>query len=190
MEALEPIGQVVEQRALDLDLTWEGVVEARGVIARVGVRALGEEDVDERAGALPLGGCREGCRRDLVRGEARLRRAAQHLGDDPGEGFRAATLRWTVRDVCPGSVATRDVTGIGQPSVDRADRVGVHSERSAELPDRGEASTGQEPTGVDLVGELPEDLGRNRDVRVALDVEVAGPGGDWRIRHGMVVSFH
>ena len=40
---------------------------------------------------------------------------------------------------------------------------------------------GQESAGIDLVGDLPVDLGRDRDVRIALDIEVVGAS---RIRSG------
>ena len=46
-------------------------------------------------------------------------------------------------------------------------------QRRSQLADRRQAGTRQEPAGVDLIGELPVDLRRDRDVRVALDVEVA-----------------
>ena len=51
VEAVEPLGQVVEQRALGLDHARERVDQPLGVVAGVGVRALGEEDPDERARA-------------------------------------------------------------------------------------------------------------------------------------------
>ena len=51
VEPVEPLREVVEQRALDLDPAVERLVEALGVVARVGVRALGEQDLDERARA-------------------------------------------------------------------------------------------------------------------------------------------
>ena len=66
VEAVEALGQVVEQRALGLDQARERVDEALGVVAGVGVRALGEQDADERPGALALGGGGEGRGGDLV----------------------------------------------------------------------------------------------------------------------------
>ena len=52
VEPLEPVGQVVEERALDLDQAGERVAEPLGVVAGVGVRALGEQDLDRaRPGA-------------------------------------------------------------------------------------------------------------------------------------------
>ena len=145
MERVEPLGQVVDERALGLDHARERVDQALGVVARVGVRALGEEDADEGPGPLALGGGGERRGGDLVGREAGVGGAAQHLGDDPGQGLGAAPLRRPVGDVGPGAVATRDVAGVGQTSIDRPDRVGVHSERGAELPDRREAGARQQP---------------------------------------------
>jgi hypothetical protein len=71
-------------------------------------------------------------------------------------------------------VATRDVSRIGEASIDRPDRVGVHSECGTHLPDGSESGAGQEPTGVDLIGELPVDLRRDGDVRIAFDVDLSG----------------
>ena len=179
VEPVEPVGQVVEQRALDLDPAVERDAEPLGVVAGVGVRALGEEDLDERTRALPLGGRGERGRSHLVGREAGLGAAPEHLGDDPGKRLGAALLRRPIGDVGAGAVATCDVARVGQASVDRPDRVGVHSERSTQLPHRRQSGAGQQPTGVDLVGELPVDLGRDRDVRVPLDVEL--PGGVGRV---------
>ena len=66
-----------------------------------------------RARALALGRCGEGGRRNLIGGEAGMGRAAQHLGDEPGERFGAAPLGWAIGHVRPGAVAARDVAGIG-----------------------------------------------------------------------------
>ena len=173
VEAVEPLGQVVDERALGLDHARERVDQALGVVARVGARAFGEQDPDERPGMLALRGRGEGRGGDLVGGEPGMRSAAEHLGDDPGEGLRAAPLRRPVGDVRARAVAARDVAGVGQAAIHRPDGVGVHAQRGPELADGGQARARQEPTGVDLVGELPVDLGRDRDVRVALDVERA-----------------
>ncbi len=107
VEAVEPFGQVVDQRALGLDHAGERVDQPLGVVARVGVRALGEEDADERPGPLALGGRGERRGGDLVGGEPGVRRAAEHLGDDAGEGLRAAALRRPVGDVGAGAMAAR-----------------------------------------------------------------------------------
>ena len=173
MEPVEPVGQVVEQRALDLDDTRELVDQPLGVVAGVGVRALGEEDADERSRPLALGGGGEGGGGELVGREPGVRRPSQHLGDDPGEGLGAASLGRAVGDVGPGAVATSDVPRVGQPSIDRADGVGVYSKCRSQLADGRQTRARQEPARVDLVGELPVDLGRDRDVRITLDIERA-----------------
>ena len=182
VEPVQPVREVVEQRALDLDPAVEGLVQPLGVVARVGVRALREEHLDQRARPLPFRRRGKGSRRDLVGRESGLGSAPDHLGDDPGEVLRAALLRRPVRDMRARPVSTRDVAAIGQPSVDRADRVGVHSQSGTKLTHRGEPRTREEPAGIDLVGELPVDLGRNRHVRIALDVELAGRVGRGRGR--------
>ena len=174
VEPLEPIGQVVEERPLDVDQLAEGLDQTLGVVAGVGVRALGEEDLDLGSRALPLARRGERGRRHLVGPEPGLRRPPEHLRDDPGQGLRPASLRRAVRHVGAGPVSTRDVTGVGQTSIDRADRVGIHSECGTHLPHGGKTGAGQEPAGIDLVGELPEDLGRDRDIGIALDVDIAG----------------
>jgi hypothetical protein len=70
-------------------------------------------------------------------------------------------------------VTARDVAAIGKATVDRRGCVRVDAEGGTELTDRRQPGTGQQAARIDLVGELPEDLGRDRDVRVALDVEAA-----------------
>jgi hypothetical protein len=105
VEPVEPIGQVVEQRALDLDPAVERDAEPLGVVAGVGVRALGEQDLDERARALSLRGRGERGRGDLVGRKAGLGTAAEHLGDDPGKRLRTALLRRPVRDMRARAVA-------------------------------------------------------------------------------------
>ena len=94
----------------------------------------------------------------------------------PAERVRAAPDRRAVHDTCPGAVATDDVPGVGQAAIDRADRVGVHSQHGPELPHRRETRAGLQAAGLDLVGELPVDLGADRDVGVALDVELVLAG--------------
>ena len=89
VEPFQPVGQVVEQRALDLDDPRELGHQALGVIAGVRVRALGEQHPDEGSRPAPLGGGGEGRGGDLVRGEPGLGSASQHLGDDPRQRLRA-----------------------------------------------------------------------------------------------------
>jgi hypothetical protein len=98
VEALEPVGQVVEQRALGLDHARELVDQALGVVAGVGVGAFGVEHAHERTGALALGGGSERRGGHLVRGEAGVRRTAEHLATSPASasfprrcGGRSAT---------------------------------------------------------------------------------------------------
>jgi hypothetical protein len=74
-------------------------------------------------------------------------------------------------------VAARDVPGVRQAAIDRADGVRVDAEGGTELADGREAGAGKQPARVDLVGELPVDLGRDGDVRVAGDVERATSTG-------------
>ena len=188
VELVETLGQVVDQRALGFDHAGERVDQPLGVVAGVGAGAFGEEDPDEGSRSLAFGRRGEGRRGDLVGGETGVRSAPQQLGDDACQCLAAATLRRSIGDVGPGPVPARDVPAVRQPAVDRPDRVRVDAQRGAELTDRRQAGAGQQPSRIDLVGELPEDLGRDRDVRVALDVEAA-PGshrcGDRR-RAGVV----
>ena len=102
VEALEPVGQVVEQRALGLDQPGELVDQPLGVVAGVGVRALGEEDPDERTGSLALGGGGEGRRGQLVGGEARRARrdGASRRRSRPAPRRRAAAAAGR-RRACP-----------------------------------------------------------------------------------------
>ena len=136
VEPFEAIRQVVEKGALGLDHAREGIDEALGVVAGVGVRALGEEDVDERPRPLALGGGREGRAGELVGGEPGVGGPAEHLGHDARQGLGAASLGRPIGDVRPRAVATRDVPGVGQTTIDRPDRVGVHSQCRSEFSDR------------------------------------------------------
>ncbi len=96
----------------------------------------------------------------------------------PGQGVRTAAHRRPVHDARAGAVPPDDVPRVRQAAVHGAHRVGVHAQRGAELPDRGQARAGLHAPGLDLVGELPVDLGGDRHVRIALDVQLvtAGPG--------------
>jgi hypothetical protein len=98
---------------------------------------------------------------------------AKHLGHDPSQGLGTPTLRRPIGDVRARTVTTGDVARVGQTSIDRPDGVGVHSESGTKLTDGLEPRTRQEPAGVDLVGQLPVDLGRDGNVRVTLDIERA-----------------
>ena len=184
VEALEPFGQVVEQCAFDLDRPAELVTQPLGVVAGVGVGALRVQDADMGAGPLALGGGGERGRGQLVGGEAGLRGASQHLRHDARQRFRAAPLRRPLGNMRSGTVATRDVAGIGQTTIDRPDRIGVHSECRTKLAHGRQPRTRQQATGVDLVGELPVDLGRDRDIRIALDIERT----TGRRRHGTLIT--
>ena len=102
VEPIEPLRQVVEERALHLDPAVECLVQALGVVAGVGIRALGEQDLDEGAGPFALRRRRERSGRDLVGCEARLRPRA---GASPRRSrARASAPRFgaAVRDdACP-----------------------------------------------------------------------------------------
>ena len=172
VEPVEPLGQLVEERALGLDQAGELAVQALGVVAGVGGRALGEEDADLLARPLALRGRGVGGGRDLVGREAGLGGAPEHLRDDAAERLRPAAVDGPIGDDGPGAVPARDVAVVGEAAVDGADRVRVDAQRRAELANGREALAGLEPAGLDLVGELPVDLGRDGDVGVALDVEV------------------
>ena len=176
MEPVEPLDDLIEERALGFDHPGEGLGDPLGVVGGVGLRALGEEDPDEGSRAASLGRRREGGGRDLVGREPGRGGPAEHLGDDAGEGLGAAALGRTVGDMGAGAVAAGHVAGVAQALVDGPDRVRVDPEGRSQLADGRQPGPGQEPPRVDLVGDLPVDLGRDRDVRIALDVEAAdGP---------------
>ena len=83
-----------------------------------------------------------------------------------------------------GAVAAHDVAVVGQSPVDRPDGVRVDAQGCSELADRGETLARLQPAGFDLVGELPVDLGRDRDVGITLDVETPlAAGGGWGVVH-------
>ena len=88
VEAIEALGQVVEQRALGLDEPGELVDQPLGIEAGVGVRAFGVEDPDEGPGTLALRRGRERGRGDLVGREPGVGRAPEHLGHDARRGLR------------------------------------------------------------------------------------------------------
>ena len=171
VEALEAIGQVVEQRPLGFDQPRELVAQPLGVEAGVGVGAFGVEHPDERSRPLAFRGGRERGRGQLVRGETGVGCATKHLGDDPGERLGATLLWRAFGDVGARTVATHDVAGVGQTTIDRPDGIGVHSQCRTKLAHGRQARAGQQPTGIDLVGQLPVDLGRDRNIGVALDIE-------------------
>ena len=119
VEALEPLGQIVEERPLHFDDARELVAQPLRVVAGVGVGALGEEHPDERPRSLALGGGGEGGRGHLVGRETGVGGPTKHLGDDPGERLGATLLWRALGDVGAGTVATHDVTGVGQTTIDR-----------------------------------------------------------------------
>ena len=67
-----------------------------------------------------------------------------------------------------------DVARVGEPAVDRPDRVGVDPEHGAQLAHGGQPRPRVEAPRVHLVGELPVELGGDGDVGVARDVQAAG----------------
>ena len=106
--------------------------------------------------------------------------APQRLRHDAGQGLPAAPHRRPVHDARPRPVPPDDVARVREAAVDGPHRVRVDAQRGAQLTDRRQARARLQPAGLDLVGELPEDLGGDRDVGVALDVELVtaprGPG--------------
>ena len=129
------------------------------------------------ARALALGGRGERGLGNLVRSEPQLGRPAKRLGHDPGQAIRAAADGWPVHHPRPRSVPADHVPGVGETSVDGADGVGVDAQRCAQLTHRRQSSSRLEPPGLDLVRELPVDLGGDRDVGVPRDVELVVPVG-------------
>ena len=123
VEAVQAFWQVVDERALGLDEPRELVDEPLRVVARVGVRAFGEEDADQRTGPLAFRRGGERGRGHFVGGETGMGRATEHLRDDPGERLGAASLRRSIGDVRARAMSARDVSGVGQPSIHGADRV-------------------------------------------------------------------
>jgi hypothetical protein len=166
VEALEPLVDLLEERALGVDRPREGLGDPLRVVAGIRLRAFVGADLNQRARPLPLRGGGERGRRDLVRPEPGLGRAAEHLGDDPGQRLGTAPLGWPVGDVGARSVPARDVAGVRQALVDGPDRVRVDPEGGA-APGPAPGGRQEQPTGVDLVGDPAGDLGRDRDVRVA-----------------------
>ena len=174
VEAPEAIVELIQQGALGLDRLWKGFAELLRVIGSVGRCAFRDQHPHQRPRPLPLGGRRERRRGNLIGRETSLSGPANHLRHEACKSLISASLRRSGCDMCPGPMSTHDVAGIGQTLVDRADGVGVHSQCGTELPDRRQSITGLETARVDLVGDLPVDLGGDRDARVALNVQVAG----------------
>jgi hypothetical protein len=165
----------------------ELVVEAFRIVAGVGLRAFGEQHARDLAGPPALGRRREGRRRDLVRREAGPGRAPDHLRHDPGQRLRPAALRRAIGHRSPRAVPARHVPGIGEAPVDGPDRVRVDAQRGAQLANGQEARARQQTARIDLVDELPVDLGGDRDVRVPGNVEV--PAG-WADRPAPSVDWY
>src|SRR5262249_50275307 len=80
-------------------------------------------------------------------------------------------VRRAGRDDRARPVAACDVAVVREAAIDGPDRVRVHPEGRTELAHGREALTGLEAAGIDLVRQLPVDLGRDRDVRIALDID-------------------
>jgi len=80
-------------------------------------------------------------------------------------------MRRPDRDNGSGAVAARDIAGVGETAIDGPDGVGVDPQGRPELTYRREPNAWLEAPRIDLVGELPVDLGGDRDVRISLDVE-------------------
>ena len=165
-----------------LDPLWERLDDPLGVEGRVGARALGEQHPHQRPGALVLGRGGERGLGDLVGREAQLGGPAQRLRDDPGQRVGAPPDRRPVDDAGARPVAADDVAGVRQPPVDGTHGVGVDAQGGAELAHRRQPRAGLQAARLDLVGQLPVDLGGDRDVGAALDVELVAARGRTRLR--------
>ena len=163
VEAPEAIVELIQQGALGLDRLWKGFAELLRVIGSVGRCAFRDQHPHQRPRPLTLGGRRERRRGNFIGRETSLSGPANHLRHEACKSLISASLRRSGCDMCPGPMSTHDVAGIGQ------------------------SITGLETARVDLVGDLPVDLGGDRDARVALNVQVAGTtagryGGIVRVR--------
>jgi len=119
VEPVEPIGQVVEQGALDVDQVGERIAETGGVVAGIGVRTLGEQE----SWTLGPGRFRSVAAAKTAAAASSAPnpawgRASEHLGNDAGQRLGPASLWRPIGDVRPCAMATRDVARIG-PDVDR-----------------------------------------------------------------------
>ena len=182
MVAAEPLGQLLEQDAHRLDPSGNAsTIRSASTCASAVVHSAN---------------------RTRMRGPGRLRSAAAvnvawatSSGVKPSWAARrsvSATMparasdpaphRRAIHDPCPGAVAADDVARVGEAAIDRPDGVGVHPQRGPELSHGRETGAGLEAPGLDLVGELPVDLGADRDVGVALDVELVAACGAARRR--------
>ncbi len=182
--ALQALHDPVDERAVGLGDPVERLADPLRGAAGVGRRALDEQHVHEGPRAASLRGRGVHGGGHLVRGVAGPGRGAQHLRHQAVEHARRAPDGRPRRDPRAGPLAAHDVAGLGQAPVDRPDRVRVDAQDGAQLADGRQAGAGVEPPGVDLVGQLPVELGRDRDVRIAGDVEAAGRGRATRRRGG------
>ncbi len=179
VESIEAVADLLDEGALGLRFARKRLVDPLGIVGGVGPGAFGEQDPDERTGPLPFGGRRERGRGQFLGREPGANRAPQGLGDDAAQRLLATPAGEALRDMRARAVAARDVAGLGEAAVDGPDRVRIDPQGRAKLPDRRESGPRQQPARGDLVADLPVDLGRDRHVRIAFDVEVVtfvGPG--------------
>jgi hypothetical protein len=148
----------------------------RCIVGRIGGGALGEDDPGHGHRSLALGRRGERGGGDLVGRKAGRGRSPDHLGDDPGEGLGPAPLGRPIGHPRAAAMAARDIAGVGQPAIDGPDGVRVDTECGPKLAHRRQARAGEQAAGVDLVRQLPEDLGRDRDVGITSHIQVASGG--------------
>ena len=173
---LQALDNVVDHRPAGLGDGVEGCADRLGGAARVGRRALHEEDVDARPGPPPLRGDGVDGGRHLVRGVPRTGGGAEQLRDEPVQRPGRAAHRRAGRDPRAGAVAADDVARFGETSIDRPHRVRVDPQHGAQLAHCRQPRARVKPTGVDLVRELPVELRGDRDVGVARDAQAPGVG--------------
>ena len=111
----------------------ELAVQPLGVVARIGGRALGEEDADLLAGPLALGRRGVRGRGDLVGREAGLGGAPEHLRHDPAERLGPPAMDRPIGDDRARAVPAQDVAVVGEAPVDGADGVRVDAQGGAQL---------------------------------------------------------
>ncbi len=181
MEACKPVVDQVDEDAVRVGQAIEGLGDPLGRALCVGGRALDEQDLDAGPGPLPFRRGRVDGRGDLVGGVAGARGRAEEVGYEALQGAGGASLGRAGRDARTRALARHHVARLSQPLVDRPDGVRVDVEDRAQLAHRRESRARVEPARVDLVRQLPVELGGDRDIRIPGDVQRAArrcrPGG-------------